>query len=70
MCPLNSKNRFFYFEILTKEKKPKNKKNQKTEKSIFRILRTNEDNLIVLICLYFLIENILPLRFYFRIKKV
>ena len=29
-----------------------------------------DDNLIVLICLYFLIENILSQRFYLRIKKL
>ena len=46
------------------------RKNLKIKKYIFWNFRTNEDNLIVFICLYFLIENILPLRFYFKIKKV
>ena len=36
-----------------KRKNSKNRKNLKIEKSILRILVTNEDNLIVVICLFF-----------------
>ena len=42
----------------------------KDRKIYFKILRTNEDHLIVLICLYFEIKNIVTQRFYLRVKKL